>query len=296
MISKNKGIIYCLTAALCTGLGNVFGRLLAIDLDPLLLMSLATLISAVFCWLFVVFYSKIKIFVPFKFIGWYITLGILHSVAGFLTIWGLKYTSAMDVNFLLRIEVIFAIIFGFLLFQERIKTAQAFGIFLAFGGTYIFVTGFEKHIRVADTLVLVAAIFWASSWALSKKLLGQGLNPFILTATRLTISSLIFAAILVLFQKTYVFPLAHLSNLLLMCLLAIFLNFVLFTFGLKYMRLWQATFTLQFSIIIFGAFFAWSMLGETLTPIEWLGGAIIAGGLGLVTLARDNRNLLKNNT
>lgn len=297
MISKNRGVICCLIAAFCIGLGNVFGRLVAIDLDPLLLSTLITLLSAIFCWLLVVLYPKIKIVIPLKFAGWYFLLGAFHTAAVFLTIWGLKYTSVMNVNFLLRIEVIFAIILGFFLFKERIKKLQIFGVLLAFLGTYVFVTSFKMHIRSADIFLLIAPIFWASTWALSKKLLNKGLDSSVLATIRFTISGLIFIIVLFLISpKVPTFSLAHLPNIFLYAFLIGFLNFTLFTLALKYLQLWQATFINHFSGVIFGAFFAWLMLGETLALIKWLGGAIIIVGTSLVILAGYKRNLSKKNT
>lgn len=196
MISENRGVICCLLAAFCIGLGNVFGRLVAIDLNPLLLSTLITLLSAIFCWLLVVLYPKIKIVIPLKFTSWYLLLGAFHALAVFFSIWGLKFTSAMNVNFLLRIEVVFALIFGFLLFKEKVKKTHALGIFLAFLGIYIFITDFKPHIRLADVFLLLATVFWASSWALSKKLLNKKLNPFVLTALRLTLSGTLLGIVL----------------------------------------------------------------------------------------------------
>ena len=296
MKNINKGIIYCIIGALSIGFGNVAGKLATKDIDPLVLSTLTTIVVLIVSWIFVfILRLDLKKIYFKKYWYWYLASGIIQSTATLLTVYGLKHTLAINVNFLLRIEVFLAIIFGIFLFREKINIKQLAGIIIAFIGAYIFTTQFKFHINFGDFLIILGALAWAFGSVTAKKILQADVSPFIITSIRFLISTIILLSIIIFTSQSLIFPLNQTLNILLYAFLISFLAFTLFVYSLKSLDLWKATFIFHFFAIILGSFLAWLFLKENLTLIQWSGGVLILIGIFTVTLLRSRQKLQSNN-
>jgi drug/metabolite transporter (DMT)-like permease len=142
--------------------------------------------------------------IPFKLSGWLVFSGVFGSFlpAFLFTIAETRIDSALA-GTLNSLTPIFAIIFGFIFFGNKIPLTHIFGIIIGFGGIVLLYV-VQKHTGVGQIsyagLVILATVFYAINIIAVKRYLG-GVSPVVITSFSLIAVGL--PSLLILWQTGF---------------------------------------------------------------------------------------------
>lgn len=207
--------------------------------------------------------------------------------------YGLKFSSATSVAFLISTIPIFAAIFAFLLINERIPLWRGVGIALSVIGVGIILTAVPgettgwQMVRAGNLLALGAAICAALYMVLGRELLAK-YSPLTITTSQALFAVLIFLPLSGMELFTHRWANFNALTFLTVVYLALFcsvLAFFLWNYGISRLEASKAAvFTNLVPVFtVFGSYF-W--LGEKIYLGQIFGGALVIGGVTLASIAR----------
>lgn len=210
-----------------------------------------------------------------------ILLALVSTSTILVSFLGQQQTTATNAGFLIRLTPLFVIPLGYIILKDRISVNSVFYMLLMLGGVFLLTTGGVAAIPgVGDLLMISVAFFIAFQNVFAKRIM-RGVPSEVVVFFRVFASS----ALIVLFA--FAFLDLNGGNILTAGGL-----FYIFASGLLYFLsvLFQyrainrvgpfLTTTFFLSGSLFSAFFAYLLLGEALSLIQWIGAAaILAGGL-----------------
>jgi drug/metabolite transporter (DMT)-like permease len=207
--------------------------------------------------------------------------------------YGLKFSSATSVAFLISTIPIFAAIFAFLLINERIPLWRGVGIALSVIGVGIILTAVPgettgwQMVRAGNLLALGAAICAALYMVLGRELLAK-YSPLTITTSQALFAVLIFLPLSGMELFTHRWANFNTLTFLTVVYLALFcsvLAFFLWNYGISRLEASKAAvFTNLVPVFtVFGSYF-W--LGEKIHLGQIFGGALVIGGVTLASIAR----------
>ena len=212
-----------------------------------------------------------------------IILGVISAAAILILIIGQTITTAVNAGFLIRLTPLFVLPFAYILLKEKSSKNSIFFMFIMLIGTFLLITnGTLIFPQLGDSLIILAASAIAFQNVFAKKIM-RSVSTDIIIFFRVCLS----AVIIVMFVP---FLLGHHS------ISALFdgLYYVLFTAILYFLSIicqYKAiklvgpfiTTTFFLSGSLFSALFAYVLLGETMSFIQWVGAAgILLGGYFLI--------------
>jgi len=187
------------------------------------------------------------------------------------------------VSLLQQTQPIFAVILAVLILKERLT--KRYGIFaiIALAAAYFltfphymptFISGSGE--LIASILALGAALAWGAGTVLSKLLLGK-LSYAALSIMRFIIVVPVILILNIGLQQTY--PLSAITStqwsyLFLIALTSGTASFFLYYKGLQHTEVKISTFA-EFAWPISAALFGYFLLGERLTAVQWIAGAVL---------------------
>jgi len=193
-------------------------------------------------------------------------------------------------SLVLQIQVLFTIFFAFIVFGERPRLIQLAGGAIAFIG--IGIIGLDRLEGASlgpFVLTIVAAIIWGVANIIAKKAGKVDMLAFIVWASlaaapALLMLSLIFEGPQVVWLTLVTMDLWTFAQIAFLAYPATLFGFWVWNGLLS--RLPAATVT-PFALLVpvTGILSGWLLLGETIAPVEMIGGALVIGGLS-VTLMR----------
>ena len=234
---------------------------------------------------------------------------ILSALAGiFLAIhfifWfeSLNHTSVASSVVLVTLQPIFAFLGTYLFFKERFTQAAVISMFIALLGSFIISWGDFQISGMAlfgDILALLGAIA-VTGYFLMGQNVRKRLSLVIYTFVVYGISSITLIIYNLILQNSFFgYSSHHWWIFLALAVFPTFFGHTLFNWALK----WVSTATISMAILfepIGASILAYFILGERVTPSQWLGGSIVIIGLFLfvmgtrrkrdVTIARKNDN------
>ncbi len=214
---------------------------------------------------------------------------------------GTVFTTASNVSIIVSNEAIFALILSALLLKERLQKSTIVGAFWAIAGLYFILQDdllrAEFHTGSAltgDLLALAAVICWSLYTVYSKRLTDTGG-----AMTALFYVSLVSAAAF----GGITFVMGMWADLLKISwyVWGLILYLGVTGSGLGHIFYYAALSRLPANIVsvslttlpLFGVGYAMILLGETLSPLEALGGLVIVFGVGYAVWPRGRNNLRK---
>ncbi len=232
----------------------------------------------------------------FKLIGerWKIllALAVILIVHLLIQIVGMKTTTATNTAWLCTTIPIFIAVLSFIFMGERLIAGQIFGIFIAAIGVVILVSrgeiGSLQFVNsYGDWLVLASCITWSIYTILGRTMKGD--NPLVVTISILAISGVFVVLPVVLRTGPRIYfnlPLKHVLALIFLGIFCMGLAYWFWLEGLKRKAAGEVgafLFLEPLSTVIAAPF----LLGESLTPSLFLGGALVV--LGVWTVQRRRR-------
>ena len=215
------------------------------------------------------------------------TLGVLHFGAMFA---GLRNLDAATAAIAVQIQVPFAAILAAVVFKETLHWRRIAGIAIAFAGVACLAD--EQHFGGqlgSLALVILAACVWATS-SVQIKLLGEDIEILNLNgwvALLAAPQTLLASALLETGQRQAVTG-ADFQAWSVIAYQAIFVSVIGYSIWYRMMRQFPINQVMPFTLLVpvFGVLSGVIMLGERLTPLMLIGGALTLFGVGVVVLRR----------
>lgn len=201
----------------------------------------------------------------------------------------LRFTSVASSTVLVTLQPLFAFIGGYFLFGERMRPLAISGGLLAIVGS--FVIGWADF-RVGgmalwgDILALLGAVTVTAYWLIGQYV-RQNISLFAYTLVVYTITSLLLVGYDLVFGYNLTgYPLTDWGWFFCLALVPTLLGHSIFNWIIK----WLNTTTISMGILgepVGTAILAYFILGEVVTPPQWVGGGIIL--LGIYLFIRFNQ-------
>ncbi len=285
MRKNNKiALAYLIGTSLFYGLLIVVQKMgLNFGLDPLS-FSFSRSIIIIFISL-IFFSSQLK---NLKFIKKYelrdlVILGIVSAAAILILFLGQNITTAVNAGFLIRLTPLFVLPLAYILLKEKSPRSSIFFMFIMLTGAFLLITnGALIFPQLGDLLIIIVASAVAFQNVFAKKIM-HSVSTDIVIFFRVCMSALIIV-MFVPFLLGYHSISALFSGLFYVLLTAIlyFLSVICQYRAIKLVGPFITT-TFFLSGSLFSALFAYILLGEILSSIQWVGAAgILLGGYFLI--------------
>ena len=285
MRKNNKiALAYLIGTSLFYGLLIVVQKMgLNFGLDPLS-FSFSRSIIIIFISL-IFFSSQLK---NLKFVKKYelrdlIILGVASAAATLILFIGQNITSAINAGFLTRLTPLFVLPLAYLLLKEKPSRSSIFFMFIMLIGAFLLTTNGALIIpHFGDLLIIVVALTVAFQNVFAKKIM-HSVSTDIVIFFKVCVSALLLV-MFIPFISGYQSISALSSGLFYVVLTAIlyFLSVICQYRAIKLVGPFITT-TFFLSGSLFSALFAYVLLGEILSSVQWIGATgILLGGYFLI--------------
>jgi len=283
-----KGYIYAVVAAVCGGSITTLTKILLEKNGPIPITGLSFSISGLILLFYQPTLKPVKQSAPYL-----LFLGLVGAaLAPLMYTFGLNQTTAVNAALLANGEVLFTTIIAYSVFGERLVRAQALRGLLIVGGLIVVSTDLDiTHISflqgiVGNMLVLGSTV----GWAVENNLLVLATRRFdvaLLSKFRNLIGGVVVMAVTIIGGYTFEFTVYD-DFVLLILAIAITGATTLFIAAIK--RLGAIRMLLVWSTsTVFGAVFAFVILGEQITAAQLFGGGLIL--LGVYLFRRTEKSI-----
>ncbi|NIP66749.1 EamA family transporter [Candidatus Bathyarchaeota archaeon] len=207
-------------------------------------------------------------------------------VAPFLLLHGLNETTAINAALLLNTEALFTALLAFIFLKERGEGKDYLGILLLLLGVAVLATNAEfQRLTLTEQvygnlLIVGACLFWGIDNNLSR-FLSQKRDIVMVSGLKCTIGGSSLLVISQLLGIGFTVPLVSIPYLLTVGALSIAFSILLFLFALREIGSMR-TGVLFSTSSLFGALFAFGVLGEPFSPIQLLAGLTMICGVYLL--------------
>ncbi len=210
-----------------------------------------------------------------------IVAGAAFFVAGALQQYGLKTATATNGGFLTALYVVLTPLLAWLTQGVRPGPVLVPAVALSAVGTWMLGGGTFAALSVGDWLVAACAVFWAGHLLLSER--GSAFNrPVLFTCLQFAVVALLAGLGAGLTETVSLGALkAATIEILYVGILSSALTFTILIVALKHAPASEAALIVS-TESLFAALAGAAMLGERLTPIAWVGAALIMAAVVLV--------------
>ena len=309
-----KGLLFGIIAIFTIGLQPVIANSRPKIIDPYLFAVITSLIEAlIFLPVYILERRKLKVSIEIEtdeklqlmnkslLNGWkkvnsiklLLIIGLTFSIVPVLNYIGFELAGAINSSLIFKSEIIFALIFGYLLLKEKVSKLQVLFCFLLFFGLIISVTQASFNLLELNTgviILLISVVIFTLVHTLTKSSFDRNeLFPTQVVFLRNTISGIILFFTYFLF-----FPLVNIlividpQYFIYFLLMAVDYGFSLFLWykSLTYIEIGKASIILSLTPIV-SAFFSFILLGEEFTIFHLIGTSIII--ISIIIIVRQKQ-------
>jgi len=283
-MQKKKSIGLIITATILWGVTFPIMKIAVVSISPVYLIFIRFAIASII--LFILFYKRIISSLKGQILSG-IYIGVFLYFGYYFQIIGIVYTSAMHSTLITGLYVVISPILAFFLLKESLDKKVIISLFLALIGLILITGILITNVNIGDILTLFSAIAYSFQVVYidkySKKYDPLALTFFqIIMVVPLSLLFLPFSGIQVAWNNTLIFSIIYLS------IFATALALLLQNFGQQ--GLDSATASMVFALEpVFGVIFSYFILGETMGPLQILGGVFILIAMILVS-SRKTKN------
>jgi len=290
------GSILVLLTAIISGFSIIINKYFVAAIDPLVFTALrAFFIGIVFLVISFYFASKNKK-KKFKKASWgpLVSIGIIGGGFAFwLFFTGLSMTSGGRAAFLHKTLPIYAAILGFVFLKEKLSKKYLISISVMLLGLVLmeFVSlSFET--RIGDLLVLGATVLWAVENTISKRVMLNKENNWVVTFSRMFFGSVVLFAVIFLLDKSDLLFNLNSDQIIKIVVsgLMLFAYVLTWYWGLKYVNLSKAATILLLAPVI-SLFLGMVWLGESLGVLQVVGSVLILIGAYFVLGEKSEKRI-----
>ncbi len=274
MMKLSKGFIYTGLGSLCWAITILFTKVVVKSGENIYNILFWTALLSLPYWIYV--FSKQKN--EFKKIGkkdYYILISI-GLISGLLInlveMFALKYTTAINYSFLIRMVVVFTIILAYFFFDEKINLKKIILVIMLICGAFLLTTkGNMISFSLGDILTIIEALLIAFGNTILGKIAIKSMSAE-LSSSASNIIGLTFLIIIAMIMRIIAIP-QRFWMILLIALFIILGTRLRFT---AYKHATATYITMIYSLTpVIVSLIAIPLLGESLTTVQIIGGALI---------------------
>ncbi|TQV75205.1 DMT family transporter [Aliikangiella marina] len=281
---KSRDLFDLVLLAALWGASFLFMRVTVAEFGAIPLIAVRVALAAVFLLPFVFWRNRQK-----QIIENVLTIsvvGILNSAIPFsLIAFSTLYLTAGFASILNAATPMFTAIIGFIWLSQRLSKSAIVGLFIGLIGVILLVwdkVGFaDRNITIAVSAGLLAAVCYAIAANYSKKYL-VGINPLALSAGSLVGASLFLMPMAIYFWPQQMPSLNSWINLIILAIACTGFAYILYFRLIERTGPANAT-TVTFLMPLFGMFWGWMFLDETISIETLIACGVILFGTGLTT-------------
>ncbi|MDD5207073.1 MAG: EamA family transporter [Desulfobacterales bacterium] len=295
-MKTTRGYIYVLLAALMWASSGTAGKaLFEGGMTPFELVQIRVTLSSLLLGLVLAFSSRDYLKIRLRDVGYFLVLGSVGMalVQGtyFFTISRIQVAAAILIQ---SLSPFFVAFYSILFWKERFTGLKALALLLSFGGCYLVVGGYDVELLKMNRLGIMVGVLSAMLFA-GYSLLGErGMHRY--RPWTVLFYALLFAALSwhVFFTPFHYlkagFSAAQWGWLLYISVIGTILPFGLYFMGVNYIRSTRASITATLEPISAGLM-AFLFIGETLGPLQILGGILVIAAVVLLQLRQEQDKL-----
>ncbi|MFH0844091.1 MAG: DMT family transporter [Pseudomonadota bacterium] len=294
--SPIKGYLCVVAAALMWATSGTAGKsLFGTGITPFALVQVRVTVSSLILAMVLGVYGKNLFRIRWVDLGYFALLGgvamALVQISYFYAISKIQVAAAIFIQYLSPIMVAF---FSILFWKERITIIKLMSLVLSIVGCYLVVGGYSLQLLRMNKIGLLCGLFSALCFAAYTLIGERGMH-------RYSPWTVLFYALLFAGLSWHIFypPLQYLwagyslkqwAWMLYISVIGTILPFGLFFVGVNHIRSTRAAITATLEPITAGVI-AFLFLGETMEPLQILGGALVVCAIVLLQLHRDQDDL-----
>ncbi len=291
---RRLGYILAFGALIWSGTYNALAKGLTPYLSPVSLLLVSESLTALFI---ILTFGLVPLYREFKkmdaqSIRISVLLGLVQSaIVPLLWFTGLAKTSAINASILGNADMVFMLIFSWIIFREQVGKMQVVGVLVVILGIIIInvsATGVSTSVHIGDGLILLGAFFSGIGAVFFKKYLSHVMPELSIAIRNISAIIIVLCASLFLphsfIAEVAAFPIEKVLLLLAFTFFSRYLNLTFFYEGLD--RLPATTFSfIELGGPLTGLIFASLILGEQIHSYQILGGIFIIFGMALEQLS-----------
>ncbi len=206
----------------------------------------------------------------------------------FLENTGIKLSTASNAALIASVIPILATSLDICFYRTKVSATQCLGMVLAIAGTYLAITA-NGQVRLdsvhfkGNVLIVCAMVSWVL-YTLCNKSFGAKYSGLSVTAWQHMLgTALLIPLAITEYQQWKLFPVSILLHIIFLAAFCSAGCYLLYIYALR--KLDVAATTMYLNLVpIVGVICGHLLLGETVLPVQLLGGAVIIGGILLVNL------------
>jgi drug/metabolite transporter (DMT)-like permease len=291
-----RGTLLVILTAIISGISIVVNKFFVVRIDPLLLTSLRGFSIGIIFLIISLYFTKINKLNKVKKSSWKYLI-LIGIIGGGLAFWlfftGLKITTAGRAAFLQKTLPIYAIILAFIFLKEKITKKQLIAILIMIIGLFLIEsTNISYEFRIGNMLVLGATILWAVENTISKKVMNEKENNWVVTFSRMFFGSLLLFSIILISGKTSLILNLNSEQIIYIIISGSLLFLYVFTWywGLKYINLSKASTILLIAPII-SLVLGVVWLNEQIFVLQIIGSLLILIGAFIICRIKGEKRI-----
>jgi len=207
---------------------------------------------------------------------------------------GLTYVSSTVGSVIISTIPVFAVIFAWVIYRERLKLINYLGVIVSFAGVIIFITNSTGSIDMnpKGLALMFLAVISAVGYNMVLHRLAHQYDPVTIVNVQNIIGAILFLPLFLIFDLKDLMATGIVAGSFgSIVLLAIFAScgaFVLFAYSVRHLGISRANIFSNL-IPVFTAIFAWFIVGDRLTVRNGIGMAVVIAGLFLSQAGKNRK-------
>jgi len=207
---------------------------------------------------------------------------------------GLTYVSSTVGSVIISTIPVFAVIFAWVIYRERLKLINYLGVIVSFAGVLIFITSSTGSIEMnpRGLALMFLAVISAVGYNMVLHRLAHQYDPVTIVNIQNIIGAILFLPLFLIFDLKDLMATGIVAGSFgSIVLLAIFAScgaFVLFAYSVRHLGISRANIFSNL-IPVFTAIFAWFIVSDRLTVRNGIGMAVVIAGLFLSQAGKNRK-------
>ena len=217
----------------------------------------------------------------------------------FFETYGLKYTTATKTSLIIATIPVVVMALSAVFLKEKVKPVNIAGIVISLVGIVLLVFGSTGHIELGGImtgdLLVFGAVLSAAIYMIFTRHLGKTIPPVQITGLQMIFGAVLFFPFFLWDQASMEWSAVTAESVIAVTALIVFATigaFLCYNFALSRIEATKVAVFLNV-IPIVTAIGAWSLLGESLSPVQMVGGGIVVGAVYLANYSGNEDSIAK---
>ncbi len=269
-----------LTIMVLWGMYPLFTHYFVRTLDPIFLVSVSTLISALPFMIKALFQKNLSRIFSGKILKKLFIMAIFGALGSVFLFVGTKLTTGVNTGLLLQIEPIYSLILGTIFFGEVIGKKKFTATLLMVLGAMVIIYKPGLSPNIGDIFIILTTLMFQISHTFAKKLMDKGEDISIILAGRQLYAGILLVIFALIFNKSFFELFGSVQSLVSASYLGLSLSIIvlLWYLAIKRMPLSTASSFLPLTALV-ALLGSALLLKETISTQQYIGFALIVTGM-----------------